>query len=86
MGFPGRFMFHIELEEGSVSFLRDTAKLYRAQFAFSNNRFDPTTVYRPIMNTPAILNHNENVHCERASIQGEQRSLAQYPIGSASPC
>lgn len=44
MGSPGRFMFHMLLDDGSASLRRDTARLYRAQFAFSNNRLDPTTV------------------------------------------
>lgn len=44
IGEPGKFMFHILLEEGSVSFLRETARLYRAQLALLSNLLEPTTV------------------------------------------
>lgn len=46
IGSPGRFRFHWELDVGSVSLRFDTARLYRAQFAFSSRRFEPTTVCR----------------------------------------
>ena len=45
-GAPGKFMFHIELDEGSVSLRLDTARLYRAQFAFSRSLLEPTTVFK----------------------------------------
>ena len=41
-------MFHMLLEEGSDSLRKDTARLYRAQFAFLRSRLEPMTVYEMI--------------------------------------
>lgn len=47
-GAPGRFWFHMLLLVGSVSLRLLTARLYRAQLAFSSKRFEPTTVCHPL--------------------------------------